>query len=151
MYFGNDIGVYASIDAGLTWVPFDDGLTDATFVMHISHSPSNRKLRIATHGNGVWQRDMLPVTITGIEDPLASRPLTVYPNPSAGIVKVSIPQSAMGGVLELYSVAGKRREAIDVSGGEQTLDLSHLPSGSYILKMEAGGVNYHGRFMISRQ
>lgn len=151
MYFGNDIGVYASIDAGLTWVPFDDGLTDATFVMHISHSPSNRKLRIATHGNGVWQRDMLPVTITGIEDLVAGRSLTVYPNPSTGIVKVSLPLSAKGGVLELYSVAGKRREIIDVSGGEQTLDLSHLPSGSYILKMEAGGVNYHGRFMISRQ
>ncbi|MBI5021424.1 MAG: T9SS type A sorting domain-containing protein [Ignavibacteriales bacterium] len=59
VYVGNDLGVYVSTDAGTTWSTFNAGLPDAVIVADLTISPSNRTLRVATHGNGVWERKML--------------------------------------------------------------------------------------------
>ncbi len=59
VYAGNDIGVYVSTDAGSSWLSFSAGLPDAVIVADFAISPSNRTIRIATHGNGAWERKML--------------------------------------------------------------------------------------------
>ena len=54
LYAGTDIGVFRSSDAGATWAAFSEGLPrTAVFDMAV-HNPS-RKLRIATHGRGIWE------------------------------------------------------------------------------------------------
>ena len=53
LYAGTDIGVYFSQDSGGNWFPFGTGLPRvAVFDMAIT---SNRLLRIATHGRGMWE------------------------------------------------------------------------------------------------
>jgi hypothetical protein len=59
VYVGNDIGVYVSTDGGTNWSSFNTGLPDAVIAADLTISPSNRALRIATHGNGVWERRLL--------------------------------------------------------------------------------------------
>lgn len=50
---GTDIGVYSSEDGGANWTPVGTGLPRvAIFDMAIT---SERKLRIATHGKGMWE------------------------------------------------------------------------------------------------
>lgn len=50
---GTDIGVYSSEDGGATWAPVGTGLPRvAVFDLGIT---SERKLRIATHGRGMWE------------------------------------------------------------------------------------------------
>ncbi len=56
VYAGNDMGVYVSADGGATWAGFSEGLPDAVIAADLVVSPSNRALRIATHGNGVYER-----------------------------------------------------------------------------------------------
>jgi photosystem II stability/assembly factor-like uncharacterized protein len=59
VYVGNDISVYVSTDGGTAWSLFGAGLPDGVIVSDLSISPSNRTLRVATHGNGIWERKML--------------------------------------------------------------------------------------------
>lgn len=55
LYAGTDIGVYASTNGGTSWAPFGTGLPrSAVFDMAIT-AGSPRKLRIATHGKGMYE------------------------------------------------------------------------------------------------
>ena len=65
VYAGNDIGVYVSTNAGGSWDNISEGLPDAVLISSLSFSPSNRMLRAATHGNGVYQRRM-PIAVHAI-------------------------------------------------------------------------------------
>ena len=61
IYIGNDIGVFVTTDGGNTWMTYSTGLPDACLVMSLSYTSVTRKLRVATHGNGVYETDLLHV------------------------------------------------------------------------------------------
>lgn len=62
IYAGTDIGVYVSTNAGGSWAPFGTGLPRvAVFGMAITNG-SPRKLRIATHGKGMYEIAADPTT-----------------------------------------------------------------------------------------
>ncbi|MBI3363596.1 MAG: T9SS type A sorting domain-containing protein [Ignavibacteriae bacterium] len=66
VYIGTDIGAYVSTNAGTSWNSFSEGFTDAVLISDLVISPSNRKLRAVTHGNGVFERD-LPSTLPFVQ------------------------------------------------------------------------------------
>ena len=58
LYAGCDIGVYVSFNGGASWNPYGHSLPRvAVFDMAIQNS--NRILRIATHGKGMWEIGLL--------------------------------------------------------------------------------------------
>jgi len=84
VYVGTDIGVYVSTDGGQSWSAFNEGLADPVLVFDLSISPANRKIRLASHGNGVFERSLLDGPVTGITEvptPLAFTLEQNYPNP----------------------------------------------------------------------
>jgi Secretion system C-terminal sorting domain len=75
IYVGNDIGVYFATDvpvsdpgaaATLNWTPYNEGFTDATLVSDLLVT-SNNKLRLATHGRGLWERDLAVSPSLGLQ------------------------------------------------------------------------------------
>ena len=54
LYVGADIGVWHSADRGLNWAPLQNGLPDAP-VFDLQVHPTQRLLRAATHGRGVYE------------------------------------------------------------------------------------------------
>ena len=73
----------------------------------------------------------LPV---GIADYVLGRMVTLYPNPTTGLVQV---QSAEGEVesVEVYDTYGKLLHTTKVSGGTATLNLSGYAKGTYFVKV----------------
>jgi len=65
VYLGSDLGVFISTDGGASWGPFGDGLPEAVLVSDLAMTPSNRTLRAATHGNGVFER-RVPSTVPAV-------------------------------------------------------------------------------------
>jgi photosystem II stability/assembly factor-like uncharacterized protein len=58
VYAASDIGVWHSPDRGLSWEPLENGLPDAP-VYDLQIHPTQRLLRAATHGRGLFE---LPLT-----------------------------------------------------------------------------------------
>ena len=54
LYAGADIGVWHSADGGQTWDLFQNGLPDAP-VFDLQIHPTQRLLRAATHGRGMYE------------------------------------------------------------------------------------------------
>jgi hypothetical protein len=75
LYVGNDIGVYFATDVPITspgssaicnWATYNEGFTDATLVSDILVTTTN-KLRLATYGRGLWERDLAVAPGTGVQ------------------------------------------------------------------------------------
>ena len=58
LYVGTDIGVFRSVDGGANWTPFSPGLPRVA-VFQIVIQPTNRILKIATHGRGIWEYNLI--------------------------------------------------------------------------------------------
>jgi hypothetical protein len=69
LYVGNDLGVFY-LDEDEIWYPLLEGLPEAVIVTDITFS--NNLMRVSTHGNGVWERELLSVDIlAGVKDEIA--------------------------------------------------------------------------------
>jgi len=56
VYLGTERGIYASVDAGMSWTPFSNNLPVVPVHDIVVH-PRDRDLVIATHGLGIWVMD----------------------------------------------------------------------------------------------
>lgn len=132
IYFGNDLGVYVSLDKGDTWSEFQVGMPTAAIVMDLSISNSNRKLRAVTHGNGVFERSLLNQgIITNIEDDEPNIPVNFelkqnYPNPFNPETNIQ------------FSITKNEKVTITIYNtlGQQVRKLvnKEFPPGSHIIK-----------------
>lgn len=129
LYVGNDLGVFASPDGGITWGSFREGLPEAVLVSDLVVTPGPRRLRVVTHGNGVFDRP-LPELITGVADQGGrARPpsLIAWPNPFAGRVQIRLADDAPRSEelnLVIVNVAGRlvRQLAVTDHAGTTTWD-----------------------------
>ncbi len=145
IYVGNDLGVFVSTNFGQSWEPYMEGLPEAVMVFDLKIAPVNRKLRVATHGNGAYERDLIkqtPPSSTFDQSKTISR-LKVAPNPAFGQITLH---------FELISVQRVNIRLIDNTGrfirqiynnkmqaGPQifTINTAGLSTGSYYLQVLA--------------
>ncbi|HEX6861520.1 MAG TPA: hypothetical protein VF414_01830, partial [Thermoanaerobaculia bacterium] len=74
IYAGTAQGLYRSRDAGATWSAFDEGLP-RTSVFDLQRHRTLPLLRAATHGRGVWERDVSGRPCPAVELYLRDDPL----------------------------------------------------------------------------
>lgn len=77
------------------------------------------------------------------DDFTSDQRLNLYPNPSTGRVSVKLPKEGIAS-LEVFDLNGRRvgQKNFDRPVEETTVDLSHLPSGMYIIKVNT---TYHAK------
>jgi len=148
IYVGNDLGVYVSIDGGVSWQEFQEGLPPAVLAMDLSVSSANRMLRVATHGNGAYERYLLepaPVAVTETGEAPAEFSLEQnYPNPFNPTTSIRFDLKVATHVkLTVYNALGQKVVTLldeNMKAGEKGIvwDASNYPSGIYFYKLEAG-------------
>ena len=157
VYVGNDLGVFASTDAGSTWQPFDEGLPTAVIAMDLNITTSNNVIRVATHGNGVYERKLLSTIVSGINDDntfVKSFKLEQnYPNPFNPSTKIkytitppNLPEGETFVSLKVYDVLGNEiatlvNEEKPVGTYEVEFNANHLSSGTYFYRLTAGNLS----------
>jgi hypothetical protein len=127
--------------AGTTDEPQSYRFTDSS----VPYAPDSLRYRLAQVDVDGTVNFSDPVTVRfGNSDRLEL--LGSFPNParSQATIRFAVPEQMTGDVqLELYDLLGRQVKTIpaaEASGRvEQTLDVSDLPSGTYLLRLSAGG------------
>jgi photosystem II stability/assembly factor-like uncharacterized protein len=147
IFVGNELGIYHSQDAGQTWANINGNLPDAVFAMDLVVSRANRKLRVATHGNGAYQIDISQLTsIDENDDPVTGFQLSQnYPNPFNPSTTIQYQLENTGEVLlQVFDIQGRLVEmlvdGVKTAGSHQLqFDGSSLASGTYIYRLTIDG------------
>ena len=89
--------------------------------------------------------------VTGIGEESFRSMFNAYPNPTDGILSVSLKDAGVttGVNFSLYDMFGRtvRVDVANSQAGVYTLDLSNLPKGIYILKAQAGNKTFTNRLV----
>ena len=143
IYVGNDIGVFVSTDGGVSWHDFRDGLPEVISVLDLTISPSNRKLRAATHGNGVYQVSLLdqPIHVNIKELGVLIDNIQVFPNPSRNVFNFKFNSREKQNIqIKILNTVGEKLISYNLQMfiGEYTkeFDLANHAKGIYLFEIE---------------
>lgn len=160
IYVGNDLGVFASIDGGASWIDYNDGLFEATMIFDLIVSPANRKLRAASHGNGAFQRDLLEIEgvlqIPGALNEDKPFELLAFPNPTRNYIRIQFKLAERGDIkAQIIDLRG--REVLDVFDEVKAegihsaeVNLASLAAGIYFIRLSAGDKIATQKFAVKR-
>jgi lysophospholipase L1-like esterase len=90
-------------------------------------------------------------TLSRIATPLAAREsaqaaaISLYPNPSTGLVQLRAPASLDGTVVQLFDLLG--RAVLTATVRQNSLDMSALPAGVYTLQFQLAGETVRKRLV----
>lgn len=140
VYVGNDLGVFVSTVGGTAWEAYQEGLPTATMIFDLKISQPNRKLRVATHGNGAYERDLLEEVVAVEDTEERTRQLTAFPNPVQDVTTVQFKNHGTHSIqLDLLDSKGSFlktviSESLPVGTHTIPVDLTALPSGVYFVR-----------------
>lgn len=137
-----DVGVFMTNNNGTNWTELADGLPN-TVAIHLDFNQASGKLRIGTHGRGVYE---LNGTLIGITNYNSNVPEKFYlkqnyPNPFNPTTKISFGVVKSGFVnLKVYDALGREvsnlvNENLKSGSYEVTFRGDNLSSGMYFYKL----------------
>lgn len=153
-YAAMDIGVFFTNNYGATWTELADGLPN-TVAMHLDYHQATNRLRIGTHGRGVWETSN-PVGLINYsnEVPAGFSLQQNFPNPFNPVTTIKYDILKEGFVkLAVYDILGRELKAIinqNQKAGTYTVqfDGSALSSGVYFYKIISDGFTETRKMMI---
>ncbi|MCF8243208.1 MAG: T9SS type A sorting domain-containing protein [Melioribacteraceae bacterium] len=158
IYTGNDFGVYASTDGGGSWIEFSEGLPDVVIAKDLTVTPSNRSIRVATHGNGAFQRELI-TPVTSVNDeiiPTKSVLYQNYPNPFNPSTSISFQVPVQGDVqLKVFDLLGREVRTLinkSLQPGKHKVEFNaeNLASGTYIYRLTIGNFSASKKMILLR-
>lgn len=156
LFCAMDIGVFVSTNYGSSWQEMAEGLPN-TVAMHLDYHQGTNKLRIGTHGRGVWELTN-PIGIINYNNHLPSKYSLGqnYPNPFNPVTLIKYDIVKTGFVkLAVYDILGRELKSIvsqQQNPGTYTVqfDGSSLSSGVYFYKLTADGYSETKKMMMTK-
>ena len=84
---------------------------------------------------GDWQKLTFTTEGNSIDEAENQLPISVNPNPTTGMVEVTLPQGYENQTVEVYDVQGKLLQSQRLQNGKATFNLSEYPNGVYVIKV----------------
>ena len=140
--------LYSSVELGNQW--FKDGVliegeTEQTY--QVSESGTYH-VEVSDRGCSVSSETKV-LTITGLNESIDSI-VSLYPNPFSQQISIRTPDHVALQLIRIFDFNGRlilQLDQKDLSVGENTLDLSAIPSGSYVMQITASDEVYTHRII----
>lgn len=154
LYAAMDIGVFFTSNYGSSWVELADGLPN-TVAMHLDYHQATNRLRIGTHGRGVWETPN-PVGVINYTNEIPQKYSLEqnFPNPfnPVTMMKYNIVKDGFVKVA-VYDLLGREINTIvneNQKAGTYTVqfDAAGLPSGVYFYKLITNGFTETRKMML---
>jgi hypothetical protein len=151
-----DVGVFISNTYGATWQELADGLPN-TVAIHLDYNELGNKLRIGTHGRGVYETTI----VTGVIDVVNNAPsqfrlMQNYPNPFNPSTNIRVEVADLARVtLKVYDVLGQLVATLfdgEKERGTYTLtwDAGGASSGIYYCRMSTGSFTQTVKMIVTK-
>jgi len=156
IYVGNDLGTYVTTNNGAAWYEYRTGMPYA-MIFDLSISYPNRKLRAATHGSGIWQRDLIqnPVSVGNNNTVVKNFKLYQnYPNPFNPSTKIKFDLNKPAFIdIKIYNIQGKKLQNIysryeNTGNHEAEFNAANLSSGTYFYSIFVNGIRTDSKKML---
>ncbi|MDP6461356.1 MAG: T9SS type A sorting domain-containing protein, partial [Gemmatimonadota bacterium] len=159
-FIGTDVGVWASLDAGGSWSPFETGLPNVV-VSDLEIHRSGGKLVAGTYGRGMWEVDITSMS-TGVETGVQAGPRNLmldapWPNPVTDQATLRFAAKYAGVVtLDIHDVAGRLVSRVaEIPAGDGLIRMADwltddVPSGVYFAVLKAGEERISRKLIVTR-
>jgi bacillolysin len=75
-------------------------------------------------------------TQSTFNDNLGKSTVNIYPNPASEFINVNVINGTRIGKINIYNMVGVLVKSLEIDGSEKQVDISELPTGSYIISIE---------------
>ncbi len=123
----------SSNETGNVWYKDDVALTSITKT--ITASSGTYKVKTVVDGCESVFSDARVIIITGIAE---DQEFKLYPVPSSGAINISLPQYSGQAGISIQGMQGNNVIEMKTSGRQESIDISALASGVYLLKVGYG-------------
>ncbi|MEO8514913.1 MAG: T9SS type A sorting domain-containing protein [Ignavibacteria bacterium] len=158
-----DVGVFISQDYGNSWGELASSLPN-TVSIHLDYNAAQNKLRVATHGRGIWEYNgnIIPIIQIQTGIPKEFSLLQNYPNPFNPSTKIKFmipPSSSVAQTfvrpigLSVYDILGREvttlvNQKLAPGTYEIEWNASNFPSGIYFYKLTTGDFSESKKMML---
>lgn len=136
-----------TITWSFNWTAPPAGTGDVTFYGAFNFTNHNN----ASSGDVIKLSQItIPENVTtGIDLASDAGKISVYPNPARDVVRISLPQSAREGSVQLFSLSGELISVPEISssGDLVELNVATLSSGTYFVTFATENGNYTGKLI----
>ena len=142
---GTDLGIWKTEDFTATnpvWVHSNNGMN--TVKVTDMDMRDDHKVYVATYGRGIFTG--MFTTTDGIDDVTYSNNITVYPNPVQDNLNIKMTDDNKLDLIDIYDINGKKVMHQFINANN-TIDVSRLSSGNYILHAQSGKTIYTTKFI----
>lgn len=136
MIVGTNEGLYVSGNGGAHWDK-DLQLPNVN-ILRTTIRPSDKRVFIFTYGRGAWAASF-PTSGTSVVQPMQEQALTVWPNPTQGVVHVAVPAIRPNTMLKVWAADGKLLNThTHLQHTPCPVNLGDLPPGNYMIAWYEG-------------
>ncbi len=157
-YLATDMGVYYSTNAGTNWLKLGTGMPNAV-VSTLNYAKNSKQLYAATYGRSIYKIDVSGLSpVQNIAAAMAlhqknnNAELKIYPNPAKDVIRVTFPVNQNQGNINIYNSNGVKviikQTARNITA--ESIDISGLQPGAYLLEYLNGPKNQVQKFMVTR-
>lgn len=133
---------FTGTDGGSLSGSWGQSVIDLSKINVVAGSNIKFRFEMGTDGcNGIdgWYLDEIYVyncATLAVEDAQKQNSISVYPNPTSGLVTIQNKSNSNLKNLEIYNIAGQLVQKFNVSNAKNaSLDMSQLTNGTYVLKV----------------